>query len=79
MDRHGDRRKNRQERTRIISSSSQGKAEFLINPTLDDGFYQQLKTVRGSSASKPNIDPIEKIYRCSLTQNFSNNVKNIYA
>lgn len=40
-----------------------GKAEFLVNPTLDEGFYQQLKTARGSSASKPNVDPLEKIYR----------------
>lgn len=42
---------------------TKGKAEFLVNPTLDEGFYQQLKTVRGSSASKPNVDPLEKIYR----------------
>lgn len=47
----------------MFRPSPKGKAEFLENPTLDEGFYQKLKAVKGSSASKPNIDPLEKIYR----------------
>lgn len=38
-------------------------ADLLINPNLDEAFYIRLKTVKSSSATKANIDPIEKIYR----------------
>ena len=39
----------------------------MINPNLDEVFYIRLKAVKSSSATKANIDPVEKIYR---NQNF---------
>ncbi|KZS00262.1 Uncharacterized protein APZ42_003513, partial [Daphnia magna] len=38
-------------------------SDLLTNPSLDEAFYIRLKTVKSSSASKTNIDPVEKIYR----------------
>ena len=40
-----------------------GKSDLLINPVLDEAFYQRLKQRKGSNACKANIEPLEKIYR----------------
>lgn len=39
------------------------KVDLLSNPVLDEAFYVQLKALKRSSASKANIDPMEKEYR----------------
>ena len=36
---------------------------LLTNPALDEAFYLQLKSLKSSSATKANIDPLEKVYR----------------
>ncbi|KZR98368.1 Uncharacterized protein APZ42_006246 [Daphnia magna] len=37
--------------------------DLLVNPSLDEAFYIRLRSIKSSSASKANIDPVEKIYR----------------
>ena len=39
-----------------------GKSDLLVNPTLDEAFYQRLKQKKGSNACKANFDPLEKVY-----------------
>ena len=36
---------------------------LLTNPSLDEAFYLRLKDLKSSSASKANVDPLEKVYR----------------
>ena len=38
------------------------KEGIFTNPTLDDDVYTELKSIKRSSASKANIDPLEKEY-----------------
>ena len=37
--------------------------DLLVNLSLDEAFYIRLRSIKSSSASKANIDPVEKIYR----------------